>query len=207
MLRTFQDFPFRDLLESRNKFLEIVRKVPFMVHLGGDNEAAALYELAAGFHDDIKGYILEFGTYAGASASCMAVAVDLYQSSCKMIYTIDPYDWHSETMPIARAAFARLGIARYICQVIHYDLDFVRTLWRLPTRLIYVDAVHKYDHVIETLDLCYPILMEGGWLAIHDYGEHCLDVVNAVNMFIDTHNIEAYQIDGLVCIRKQGDTQ
>ena len=208
MVRQFQEFVFQDLDKSRDEFLEIKRKIPYLVHLGVDKEAAALYELAAGFHDNLEGYVLEFGTFAGASAACMAAAVRRFQQDYDVIYAIDPYNWHPETLPIARSVFTRLGIEKHICQIIHYDLDFVRQVWRSPTRLIYVDADHHFDHVIETLDLCYPLLLPGGWIALHDYGEHTLKhVVAAVNTFVDNHDVEVYQVDSIVCIRKPSEEQ
>ena len=206
-LRDFDNFPFRDHDRYYERLKQIHRKVPYVVHLGTPSEAVVLYELAAGFHDDVEGYVLEFGTFAGWSTAVIAMALQRYYTNYNVVYAIDPYSWHRETLPIARGGFYKLGLEENICQVLWRDLDFVKQLWRLPTRLIYIDANHSYENVKASLDLCFPILSDGGWVAVHDYNTKSVtSVVRAVNECIDSddYNLSVFRVESLVCLQKHG---
>ena len=206
-LRDFDNFPFQDFDRYNERLRQIRHKVPYVVHLGTGFEAVALYELAAGFHDDIEGYVLEFGTFAGWSTTVMAIALQRYYTNYNVVYTVDPYSWYPEALPVARGCFYKLGLEKNICQVLWRDLDFVKRLWRLPTRLIYIDAGHGYEHVKESLDLCFSILLDGGWIAFHDYNTKAVkSVVRALHEFIDSsgYNLSVFRVDSLVCFQKCG---
>ena len=203
MERDFSPFPFVNHDEHREKLAHKHGLVPYVAHLGTPSEAVALYELAAGFHDDTDGYILELGTFAGWSAACMALGLQESQTNFDVLYTVDSYIWKPAALAVARANFTGLELDNNICQVIWNDLSFVKSLWRLPTRLVYVDSEHTYDHAKQTVDLCFPIIENGGWIVIHDYNQANIEsVVEVVNDFVDYNSVSVFRVESLICIQK-----
>jgi predicted O-methyltransferase YrrM len=203
-----ENFPFQDY-EQEVKIIEAIRKkTPQAPRLGALDESVALYELAAGFHDSIsiEGYCVEFGTFAGGSAIIIAAALQKYQPICNVLFAVDPYAWRAEVLPIAHRAFQRLGLDKHVCQILYPDLDFIRQFWKLPARFFHLDSEHDYNHVKHQLNLCFPVLLDGGWLAIHDYSESSKnDVVRAVDEFVDSNRsrLSVFRVKGLVLLRKE----
>ena len=56
------------------------------------------------------------------------------------------------------------------------------------------------------LNLCFAVLVDGGWLAIHDYNESNRDdVVRAVDEFVDSNRsrLSVFRVKALVLLRKE----
>lgn len=203
-LRDFRPMPLKDVDKYKEELSQLHRKVPYVRHLGSRTEAVCLHQLAAGFFDNCDGHILEFGTFMGWSTVALATGMQ-NRNDDKMLFTVDPYTWHSEALPIAFASFKKLGLQKKICQVLWNDLDFVRSLWVLPARMIFVDGDHGHRTVKETLDLCFPLVQRGGWLVLHDYNKRS-EVAPAAHEWLDNTNwdISVFLIDSLLCLRKNG---
>ena len=203
-----ENFPFRDYEQGAEIIREIRKKTLQAPRLGALEESVALYELAAGFHDSIgiEGYAVECGTFAGGSAIVIATALQRYQPIYNVLFAVDPYAWIEEVLPIAHRAFQRLGLDKNVCQILYHDLDFIRQFWKLPARIFHLDSGHDYEHVKHQLNLCFPVLLDGGWLAIHDYNEeNRTDVVRAVDEFVDSNrsHLSVFRVKALVLLRKE----
>ena len=198
-----KEFPFRDLDAEKQIIGKTERRWPQIPRLGSRNESVALYELAAGFHDNLEGYVVECGVFAGGSAIHMARALKEYQSTYNTLIAIDPYAINQEVLPVVHSILQKLDFNKHVCQILYPDLDFISEFWQLPTRMFHLDSLHEYDHVTNQLNLCFPLLLRGGWLAIHDYNEE--DVAQAVNEFVDTNRscLSAFRVDNLVLLRKE----
>lgn len=61
--------------------------------------------------------------------------------------------------------------------------------------LVYVDAVHEYQPVIDDVRASWPLVREGGWLAGHDYvvtdGGEC-QVIPAVDFLFGEGNVKVF---------------
>ena len=198
-----KEFPFRNLDAEKQIIGKTEKRWPQIPRLGSRNESVALYELAAGFHDSLEGYVVECGVFAGGSAIHMARALKEYQSTYNTLIAIDPYAINQEVLPVVHSILQKLDFNKHVCQILYPDLDFISEFWKLPTRMFHLDSLHEYDHVTNQLNLCFPLLLNGGWLAIHDYNAE--DVAQAVNEFVNTNRscLSAFRVDNLVLLRKE----
>ena len=187
------------------------------LHLGTPEEARVLHELAGGLHDDIDGYVIELGTYAGATAAIMAHAVEYYSRQLPII-AIDRYHWNPTVLSFAQDMFQRIGQANNIVQIVFDDLRAFKLFCNLPIRLLFIDSNHVYDHVMNTLEICVPSVQSGGWIVLHDYdwrskksrkdrpGQEYTDVVYAFQDFLSTDDNQFESIflaDSLLCLKKR----
>ena len=159
------------------------------------HELSVLYELAAGLHDDLEGYCLEFGTYCGGSAAVMAyglmdsgikhqplVTVDTYRAVWSAYKDLSPFyffppssmkvsdvDPNTRAYIVSRELWSMMGIDGYICRIIYDHFLYMTKFWDKPTRLIFLDGDHSYEYTKMMLNVCMNLLMVGGWLVVHDY--------------------------------------
>ena len=80
-----------------------------------------------------------------------------------------------------------------------------------PIRLLFIDADHSYERVMETLEICVPHVLPRGWITLHDYNRHSggpdiTEVVQAAQDFLRTALDEfegIFLTHGLLCLRKR----
>ena len=208
MLRDYPCFPFDSYDLHKKRVLTLYAKVSFMARFIHNPEAVALYELARGLHSNfqVDADILEFGTFCGAATVAMNAGIEA-RGSNKQVYTIDHNHWHNESVGIAEATFRKLGFNRNICQIVSEFTAFFEKFWRYPISLVFQDAVSSYDLVFKSLEMCFPFIIDDGWMAVHDYNNGNIEnVVNAVNEFIDSggYHISAFRTESLICLKKHG---
>jgi cephalosporin hydroxylase len=135
-----------------------------------------------------QGIIFECGTYEGVSIAVMADAVKKAGSEIKLI-SVDNHHGYVESL---RQGKHKENVA-FIEEVGHSDavdlffassLDLIPRLENSSVLMAYVDSLHKYNHVIEELDLLDSKLCQGGLLVCHDYCYFEPGVVRAVNEYI-----------------------
>ena len=101
-----------------------------------------------------------------------------------------------------------LGLNEYVADVTFNDLAFFDKFLRdKPIQFILHDSDSNTQHVRDFFDLCFPYVMKGGWLAVHDYViADYSNVIPGVNEFLDKMGdaVTPYMIysDSLVLIRK-----
>ena len=190
-----------DREDRRNSFKEFVLKEPKktreiakalhnnMFSKTGRTGLQALYELAAGFHDNVEGYVFELGTFRGGSSIVMADAVRSYKKVYPVI-SIDSGKSNRSNVVMAQELRAKHELEDYLCYVIFDDLSYLELLNTLTPRLIYIDSAHHYEHVKRTLEICSSCLPVGGWLVLDDYIDKSWSrVIPAVNEFLDALDV------------------
>ena len=50
-----------------------------------------------------------------------------------------------------------------------------------PIGLLFIDAVHDYDPILQDYELWSPYIVPGGWLAFHDYSSSYPDTARVIN--------------------------
>ena len=140
-------------------------------------EVDALGRLAQGVQDWAS--IVEVGTHTGFSTCHMAVASRRGKGA--HITAIDPYlpprpDSQDDPFGLGpegvRAEFHRnlttLGLWSMVTPLRAVSLDVAR-MWQAPIGLLFIDAIHERQHVIEDYEAWSPHIIAGGVLALHDY--------------------------------------
>ena len=197
------------VLKQPEKTRETVKKIHNnMFAKTSPRGCEVLYELAAGLHDDVAGYVFEFGTFRGGSTNVMADAVRTYKKS-KSVISIDSGKSKGSNVIMAQELTSKHELSDYVCYVIFDDLSYFERINRLTPRLIYVDSTHHYNHVKRTLEICPAYLPVGGWLALDDYvDKEWSGVIPAVNQFLDTTTLTftPYRVGqtNLVCLQREG---
>ena len=134
-------------------------------------ETARLRQLAAGKR------VLEVGTGYGYSAIAMALADAI-------VITVDPHTWITDSHPSCKKNLRIYGVDNRVTMRTGYSADVCRELLLSGERfdLAFIDGDHSYEAVSRGLDLAWPLLVTGGWLAVHDYLEEtCAGVRVAVD--------------------------
>ena len=80
-------------------------------------------------------------------------------------------------------------------------------------QLVFIDSSHQYRHTLEELDLWYPSIVKGGFLALHDTSEFARaydntksgGVASAVKEWAEKNNVRALNINGFVTGGSPGD--
>lgn len=212
----YPEFPLTDMEQTCISLEACFRDAAGKLQLGTEEELRVLYELAAGFHDDLDdGYIVEFGSFMGVTAAAMAHAAE-YNSKQLPVIAVDNYIWNPTALPVAHNMFRRIGQGNNIVQIIFDDLNAFKFLCKMsasdfPIRLLFIDADHSYKHVMETLEICVPHVLPRGWIALHDYNRHgggpdITEVVQAAQDFLRTAHDEfefIFLTHGLLCLRKR----
>ena len=201
-VREFEPFSFWRYERSKEVVQDLLKRIK---HIKSSawcslDEYIVLYEIARGYHDDpdTKGYVVEYGTNRGASASVMARG--LLDSSDEIlfpVFTIDPFHkeyWGDNAHRDSREVFTLLGLLHeYVCPMTSLSYE-VQKWWNLPIRVLFVDAGHGYRSTKREIFDSLPFLVDKGWIICHDYEEEYLDVVRAVNAFLDSPDAEGIKI-------------
>ena len=175
-------------MEDRKKYLETAYRM-FGLHddKGGVNRTQGLFMMC----EDLmipEFVVAEIGSYAGVSSEVLAL-------HCKEIHCIDTWeDWnHDGIIFEAMRLFDDMRSLYPHIEKHHMRGEDAANLF--PDEkfdLVYIDASHWYNDVINDIKTWLPKVKNGGYLAGHDYLEG-IDVLYAVNdYFGKTHSITRY---------------
>ena len=99
-------------------------------------------------------------------------------------------------------------LEEYITAVVSDTVSFLTHFWQQPLRVAFIDSSHHYEPTLAELKLILPLILDGGWLVLHDYfSEETPGVRRAVNEVLnsqDLHKCEFYRMDELAIIRSRG---
>lgn len=131
--------------------------------------------------------IVELGTYLGRSAIALALA-----AKWKPVYTVDMFtdahlyspggprggfEYHKENrdgfLANIEKAGLTIGAAETLCDVapIHSETVKAGQQWRGEIGLLFVDADHNEEPLRADLAAWTPHVVNGGYLALHDYND------------------------------------
>lgn len=147
-------------------------------------------QLLAGYAAEVKNAaIVEVGSYLGRSAAAMA---EMAREGVK-VYAVDPYERYTVNDPqgkpftyqsVNRMVFIgnidRLGFGDVVQQVQKYGVDAAEGWSGGPVGMLFIDARHDYESVSADFSAWDPHVMEGGYVAFHDYGPE-----EGVKQFVD----------------------
>ena len=142
----------------------------------------------------------EVGVYEGKNAQNI-----LNNTSTITLYLIDPYEEYEDypdfkiwkRRPLIEAeAEAHQRLASYDKQVVWVRQKFGSLLNYSfpPLDFVYIDGNHKYEYVLEDIQLANQIVKVGGLIGGHNYFTTKLfgGVKKAVDYFVKTNNIKLY---------------
>jgi predicted O-methyltransferase YrrM len=151
-----------------------------------EDEGLALYE--AGLRAAKVGPLLEIGSYCGKSAVYLGAAA---QELGALLYSIDHHrgseeqqpgeEYHDprlidpetgqiDTLPIFRKTIADAELEQHVVAVLG-DSQTIARHWSTPLGLVFIDGGHTEEAVQSDYDGWAPVLLPGGFLAIHDVFE------------------------------------
>jgi predicted O-methyltransferase YrrM len=175
-------------MEDRKKYLETAYR---MFGLYGDengvNRTQGLFMMC---EDIIKpNYVIaEIGSFGGVSSEVLAL-------HCEKLYCIDTWeDWSGDGfIYVAMDKFDKMRSLYSHIDKLHMRGDEASKLFEDEYfDLVYIDASHSYDDVMNDIKIWIPKVKYGGYLAGHDYLEG-VDVLCVVNDFFGkTHSITRY---------------
>jgi tetratricopeptide (TPR) repeat protein/GT2 family glycosyltransferase len=126
--------------------------------------------------------IVEVGTYCGKSTVVIGSALDALDAGVTL-HAIDPHqNYHygrfADTFDIAVANVARHGFEKRV-RVTRARSTEVE--WSAPIVLLFIDGLHDYASVLADFQHFAPHVVPGGFVAFHDYFEHCPGVMQCVD--------------------------
>jgi predicted O-methyltransferase YrrM len=154
---------------------------------GGVNRTHGLFMMC----DDIikpDFTIAEIGSFGGVSSEVLAL-------HCQKLYCVDTWeDWSGDGfIYTAMERFDNMKSLYTHIDKLHMRGDEASKMF--PDEhfdLVYIDASHWYDDVINDINTWLPKIKHGGYLTGHDYIEG-IDVLYAVNNYFGkTHSITRY---------------
>ena len=142
------------------------RSMPQLALIGLE-EIDLFFELAR--NGPGRGMIMEIGTFQGGSA--MVFALGSKSVGREKVYTVDPHKKYHDNLPESLTPFIqnvqKLGLDDWIIAIVSTSEE-VAKIWHEPIRLLFIDALHDYDHVKQDFLLWEPHLVSGGVVALHD---------------------------------------
>lgn len=164
-----------------------------------------LYDLARGDFDSpgLQGYILQAGVFCGGSACVLAIALRDARRTDKPAIGVDVFrkaGWsvfgseHVHRAYIeARQNMIALNLHDWLCLSMCSDVVFAEFL-RRRFRIIVLDSDHTYKHVLRQLNVMTPLVVDSGFMVIHDYYETHCGVKQAVDEYFDSYAHRKFRI-------------
>lgn len=183
---------------------------PFVRHMPGFNLAVKQqfnldFDITNGGRDTILSILKENST--GVEVGCyLGDYADILKTKCRKLYLVDPYIQMDDYIDIVNANnYIRNDDYKFICQrfsseisagliemIRKKSLDAVRDFQDESLDFVYLDANHRYSHVLDDLNSWWSKVKPGGLLCGHDYQNSSengsiIEVKSAVTKFLDTH--------------------
>jgi hypothetical protein len=132
--------------------------------------------------------VAEIGSYAGESTMILAGKFDKAK-----IFAIDPWGSgyccdkgelsYNEEPKAVESRFDKntVSIKDRLTKFRGKSTDAVAQIADGSLDVVYIDGCHEYACVVDDIKVWLPKVRPGGVLCGHDYGEHCTDVMRAVD--------------------------
>jgi hypothetical protein len=143
-----------------------------------EDEGRALYRLARNCTG--AGLIVEVGSWKGKST--IYLAGGSRDGLGGLVYAIDHHIGSEEhqnrvevkqsfgTLPIFHRNIFAAGMEAYVIPMAFKSVDAAQLLAGKPIEVLFLDAAHDYQSAADDLMAWGPMVIPGGWLAAHDYG-------------------------------------
>ena len=215
-LQTFETLDLKDPDNTKRIVSEIEDSIRIDDRsiLCNSGQLWVFYEMALGLHTDNNGWIFEFGTYRGGSAGVLGSGLKHSQSPFTPMVTIDNNTVGKDRefatkQTITREVVHQLGLDEHVATVTFEDLRFFQSfLSDKPIQFILHDSNPTNHHAYQFLNACFPKVITGGWIGVHDYvhRDEGSNVIADVNRFLNEKGdkVKPYRIlwDSLVLLNK-----
>jgi predicted O-methyltransferase YrrM len=159
-----------------------------------------------------KASIVEVGSYCGRSTVVLGSVIKRLGKSAK-IYAIDPHDGvvgaadqklekMGETFEKFSRNIARAGLTELVEAIRKYSVEVE---WHNPIGFLFIDGLHDYINVASDFHHFEPTVVEGGYVAFHDYADYYPGVKTFVNELLATGQYEWIEcVRSMIVLRKKG---
>jgi len=158
-------------------------------------------------------FVIEVGTYKGASAVIMADTIKEGKILCVDTWLGAPEFWtHVRDMPKVNGYptifynftknIKKLGLQNIITPfpISSQQASDVLKTYKVQADIIYIDGSHEHDAVLSDLKAWWPVLKNGGYMIGDDFADCHPGVVEAVREFFPTG---AKRIGDVWCVKKE----
>jgi len=117
----------------------------------------------------------------------------LKQVPIEKLYLVDPYfDGYADKKGDVRFIYAQNNLKPY-----QKTIEFIRATSEEATQrfedesidAIYIDGNHKYEYVLQDINLWLPKVRTGGFIGGHDFAGHTQGVIQAVTEYVNEHDL------------------
>jgi len=141
--------------------------------------------------------VVEVGSYCGRSTTVIGSVVKLLRPSGR-VYAIDPHageigaagDGISHTPPTLAEFRRNIAAAQLDTVVETIQQCSWEVRWELPIGFVLIDGLHDYDNVKRDFSHFERHLVEGGYVAFHDYAHYWPGVITYVDELLATGGYE-----------------
>lgn len=168
-VQSLSSLPKSDILmSSRAKPRDLLMKSKTISEIPGwlTPHEGQFLEKAAFAQKYRAGVIVEIGSFQGRSTIRLA-------QSGEIVYAIDPHKGicsggkMGSTLLKFRKNISAAGVSKQVVPIVKTSKEAARR-WNKPIKLLYIDGLHEYDHVMEDFALWSPFVAGGGMIAMHD---------------------------------------
>lgn len=167
-----------------------------------DNEADLLIEITRKVCKEFKGThsIVEIGSYHGKSTVLFGSILKEYLSSAK-VYAIDTHDGKLGAIDQGLKSFAPsfISFQRNIEKIGLSDIvepikdRACNVKWQLPISILFIDGLHDYPNVARDFWHFEEWIIQGGYIAFHDYADYYPGVQAFVNELLNADTYRKVQ--------------
>jgi Methyltransferase domain len=153
--------------------------------------------------------VVEIGSYCGYSTIALA-SVAAQVSPESRVYAIDPHKGEltlpgehvistPSTLERFRANLDRSGVSEFVVPVVQRSYE---TTWERPVGLLFLDGLHDYKSVVRDYAHFEPWLVDGAYVALHDFAPAFPGVVAFVEFLEDAGYDSVGRVGSLAALRK-----
>jgi predicted O-methyltransferase YrrM len=154
---------------------------------------------------------VEVGSYCGRATVALASVARAYAPGAKVV-AIDPHDGvvgaagalqrMAPTLDRFRAGVAAAGLDDHVETVVSRPQDVT---WRGPIGFLLIDGLHDYQNAAADFARFEPWLVDGGYVAFHDYAAHWPGVRRLVDeLLAGDRYAEAGRAGTMIVLRRTG---
>jgi len=167
----FYDTILLELLQAPNGYDTIAQAVDSIDGYLVPGQEQYLFNKVRSLSNDAA--ILEIGGYFGKSTAAMAFAC---AGTKRHIVSIDtfcgndgPMGRSEDFQDVWYANLKRFDLERYVTPLKGLSHQVLSTLENGPQfDFAFIDGSHEYADILKDLELIYPLVKDGGWIALHD---------------------------------------
>ena len=156
-------------------------------------------------------HIVEIGSYKGKSTILFGSVVKAYFPAAK-VYAIDPHegmvgaaDEGIQSIGPSLEAFRRNISDAGIADAVELIRDYsYQVAWERPITLLFIDGLHDYFNVARDFWHFAEYIVDGGYIAFHDYADYYPGVMAFVDEILQKGDYQKVQLeDSMMVIRKK----